>query len=159
MLFMLMMSKTDRMLRIAAGILVGSPLYFVLNWIPLLGPFISGFISGRITGGRGFLVGFLSGISGFALLVFLAFPRLGISNSLLLMWVMLFWHFIAIIISAVGGALGSASGVMKGFSWAMGREARPERREVSAEVLIVCSRCGTGNAEISARCKECGEAL
>jgi len=168
----------DRTLRIVAGTLVGSSLYVVLNWIPLVGPLIVGLAAGRIARARGFLVGFFSGILGFAFLLFFVFPQWGISGNFFLMWIMLFWNFVGIVLAGLGGSMGSATGRGSGFSYRFGSgrgrifgsrggigsgprgEKKTEKESIEApEILVVCPGCGTGNPEGASNCKSCGGAL
>lgn len=171
----------DRTLRIVAGTLVGSPLYVVLNWIPLLGPFIVGLTAGRIAKARGFLVGFFSGIFGFAFLLFFVFPRWGISGNFFLMWIMLLWNFVGIVLAGLGGSMGSATRRRPGFSYRFGsgrgrifgsrggnesgsREDKGAEKESideprAQEILVVCPNCGNSNPDGSERCRSCGGAL
>ncbi len=167
----------DRTLRAVAGILVGSSLYVVLNWIPLLGPFMVGLTAGRIARARGFLVGFFSGILGFAFLLFFVFPRWGISGNFFLMWIMLLWNFVGVVLAGLGGSMGSAARRGPAFSYRFGSgrgrifgsrggsesgpgENRAEKDSIEApEILVVCPKCGTGNPDDASNCKFCGGAL
>ncbi|MBU4265594.1 MAG: zinc ribbon domain-containing protein [Candidatus Altiarchaeales archaeon] len=168
----------DKTLRIVAGTLVGSSLYVVLNWIPLVGPFIVGLTAGRIAKGRGFLVGFFSGIFGFAFLLFFVFPRWGISGNFFLMWIMLFWNFVGIVLAGLGGSFGSAARRRSGFSYQFGSgrgrifgsrggrgsgqggEKKTEKDSIEApEVLVVCPKCGGSNPDGASECDACGGAL
>ena len=168
----------DKTLRIVAGTLVGSSLYVVLNWIPLVGPFIVGLTAGRIARAKGFLVGFFSGIFGFAFLLFFVFPRWGISGNFFLMWIMLLWNFVGIVLAGLGGSMGSAARRRSGFSYRFGSgrgkifglregrgsepggEKRAERDSIKApDILVVCPNCGNSNPDGSERCKSCGGAL
>jgi len=168
----------NRTLRAVAGILVGSSLYVVLNWIPLLGPFMVGLTAGRIARVRGFLVGFFSGILGFAFLLFFVFPRWGISGNFFLMWIMLLWNFVGIVLAGLGGSMGSAARRRPGFSYRFGSgrgrifgsrggsesgpggEKKTERDSIEApEILLVCPKCGGSNPDGASNCKSCGGAL
>ena len=168
----------DRTLRIVAGTLVGSSLYVVLNWIPLLGPFIVGLTAGRIARARGFLVGFFSGIFGFAFLLFFVFPRWGISGNVFLMWIMLLWNFVGIVLSGLGGSMGSAAKRRSGFSYRFGSwggkrsgpwggrasgldgKKRTEKESIEApDILVVCPKCGGSSPEGASNCNACGGAL
>jgi len=119
-------------------------------------------------------VGFLSGIFGFAFYLFFVFPRWGISGNFLLMWIILLWNFFSIIISGLGGSVGSMVSVTSEFfsdfnfrsgdlpDSGTGREEVSEKAENGVEtskVFIVCPSCGTGNPEGALRCKSCGEAI
>jgi len=168
----------DRTLKIVAGTLVGSSLYVVLNWIPLVGPFIVGLTAGRIARAKGFLVGFFSGIFGFAFLLFFVFPRWGISGNFFLMWIMLLWNFVGIVLAGLGGSMGSSTGRRSGFSYRFGSgrgrifeslggkesgpegEKKTERDSIKApDILLVCPKCGGSNPEGASNCKACGGAL
>jgi len=167
----------DKTLRIVAGTLVGSSLYVVLNWIPLLGPFIVGLTAGRIAKAKGFPVGFFSGIFGFAFLLFFVFPRWGISGNVFLMWIMLLWNFVGIVLAGLGGSVGSAAR-RSGFSYRFGSgrgrifeslrgkesgpegEKKAEKDSIKApEILVVCPKCGGSSPDGASRCNACGGAL
>ncbi len=159
----------NKNLRIITGTLVGSLIYVILNWIPLLGPLSAGLAGSRIAKGRGFLVGVLSGIFGFAVLLFFVFPRWGISGNFFLMWILLFWNLIGIILAGLGGLMGYTTKRWSGFSYQFGSGGVSGRREKerrdsidepgTPEMLVICPACGSSNPDGSVRCNFCGGPL
>ncbi len=134
------------------GIIVGAPLYVILNFIPLVGPFLSGFTAGKISQGglkNGSLAGFFSGVIG-SLLIFSLFSgwvySWGFLSKFLVGGFLLLWNLVGIILTTIGGIVGAIFHPKK--------ESQEERK-----ILVVCKNCKSTNPKGKKYCDSCGEKL
>ncbi len=155
------------MLKRILAVTVGTLLYIVLNWIIIIGPLLSGFITGRIARcglKRGFLIGILSAALGFGVLIYaINFANIGIGDpwNILLLWIFLLWNLVGLLFSGIGGALGSALSEPIDFSssFRKHRKKRVSEKEPGTEVYVICPNCGFSNPEQNEYCNSCGTRL
>jgi hypothetical protein len=142
--------------------MLGATTYVFLSWIIMIGPLISGFMSGLVAGGggrRGFTTGLLSAIAGFIILVALMNAAgLEVKGvvAILLYWVFILTNLFGFLLSAVGGAIGA---MIAGQPKSIGpKEPQQENifHERAAEVYVICPACGHSNREQDEFCKHCG---
>ena len=179
-------------------VLLGGTLYLALNWIPILGPLITGFLAGYLLKGNpkeGFNAGLYSAILGVIALALLI-NTTGLFNTavngtlvvLLTIWILTVWNLIGILLSGIGGMLGSIAGQGKRmverimprigtlpFSMSFGmpkpkrvlRLTPPPDGQMTAEIpekegrlkFNICPHCGSSNLEIEKKCGNCGKKL
>lgn len=144
------------------GITIGSLLYVILNFIPLIGPFLAGVTTGKFSRNlkQGILGGFLSGVVG-SLLVFFIFSNWlytwSIFGKFLAGSFLLIWNLVGIIFTTLGGIIGSAFSFQKRI-WERFTPEK-EEEEVKRKILVVCKNCKTANPKGREYCKSCGEKL
>ncbi|RLI94108.1 MAG: hypothetical protein DRO94_03620, partial [Candidatus Altiarchaeales archaeon] len=71
-------------LRSMIAVITGSILYIFMVWAPVIGPLITGFMVGLVSGDnarRGFFTGLFSGILGFSILIYISSMGLDIMES------------------------------------------------------------------------------
>jgi hypothetical protein len=148
------------MLRRLAGIMLGATTYVFLSWIIIIGPFISGFMSGLVAGGggrRGFTTGLFSAIAGFIIIVALmnaAGLEVNGIIAILLYWVFILTNLVGFLLSACGGALGAMiAGQPKANKRPKHEDIFPES---PTEVYVICPACGHSNREQDESCRHCG---
>lgn len=135
------------------GIFLGSIFYVILSFIPIVGPFIAGIISGKFSNGklkRGFFSGVFSGIFGVALLAFLLYREIHSLNffaKIFFTGIFIFWNFFAIILAAIGGVVGAV--IFK-------KNKQQCKRE---RTFVLCNKCKTANMKGEKYCFKCGEKL
>lgn len=134
------------------SIAVGSALYIVLNWIPILGPFLSGMVAGSLSKGywkKGATIGLFSAVLGFLFLALFIFPLWGIYQNVLVLWILLLWNLIAIVFSTLGGLFGSMGSLASSF----------QKFQPPGRALVICPSCGESNPEGTTRCRICGNEI
>jgi hypothetical protein len=153
------------MLRVLSGVIAGSLLYTILNWVPIIGPLCSGFVAGwvaRCGARRGFTVGILSAAIGFLAILYLAYSvnlRIVSIWDILLLWIFLVWNLAGFLFSGIGSTLGSAlsepidllSKLQRHGKTGAGGKGR------DAMVYVICPNCGFGNNEKNEYCSSCGK--
>lgn len=155
------------MLRKIFAVTLGALLYAVLNLIIIIGPLISGFVTGRLARCKpkeGFIIGILSATLGFCIFVYIVnFANFRIDNLLdiLIFWIFLVWNLVGFLFSGIGGALGSMLSEPISF---FSNFRKPKKRKVvgkepDAEVYVICPNCGFSNPEKNECCNSCGTKL
>jgi len=157
------MANLWKYLRSMMGIIAGGILYSAVVWIPIIGSFMTGFVTGYISKGdmkRGFFVGLLSGICGFTLLIYLITGHLSvISNeiiNILILWVITLWNITGIFFSGLGGAIGAMTSLSSDIfvgKW------RSKSGVGKVKTYIICPNCGSSNSESAKTCRSCGTVL
>ncbi len=146
----------------ALSVVIGTVMYILLNWIPVLGPLITGFITGFIARGRAMrraVAGILSAILGFAILMFFVFSKWGFGNILLL-WMILFWNFTGIVFTVMGSILSSMLSTTADFISEFRRfESVIPRAGTKTIRFNICPNCGIRNPENAVYCQSCGIAM
>jgi len=146
--------------------LVGGLLYLGLNWVPLAGPLIAGFVVGWLLKGEpgeSFKAGVYSGILGFItvsiLLSFWRFntPSNQIISSLLIGWILLLWNVVGILFTGFGAMLYS---IVNSFSRIFGIDLKtpspPAGGRAEASYKI-CDKCGNGFLDENGGCSYCAQ--
>lgn len=147
----------------ALAIITGTVMYILLNWMPIIGPLIVGFIAGVIAKDgpkRRILAGILSATSGFVILMLFVFSKWGL-NNILLLWMLLFWNFTGIIFAGIGSILSQMISTtadliseFRGFDSAIHRQTGAKTIRFS-----VCPNCGISNPENAVYCTSCGSMM
>ncbi len=154
-----------------SSVIVGGILYIGLNWIPIAGPLIVGFIAGWIRRGNskeGFNAGIYSGLLGFIALTALLY-KWGALNArgietfvvMLIAWIIFLWNLVGILLAGLGGLVGSMFHATKNFFLGGRREdVKPAGGYFNRGVTFkICPDCGSGNTEDAIKCGNCGAAL
>ena len=145
-------------LRSMIAVITGSILYIFMVWAPVIGPLITGFMVGLVSGDnarRGFFTGLFSGILGFSILIYIFF-RLDINNfiSIFLLWVLILWNLIGIAFIVLGSVMGAITfSPLRSIGFVMGRK---KRNEPEMKTFIICRNCGSSNQESNEFCRVCG---
>ncbi len=144
------------------AVITGTAMYILLNWIPIIGPLIVGFIAGFIAKGsvkRRFLSGVLSAIIGFVILLLFVFSKWGL-NNILLLWIILLWNLTGIVFAGIGSILGSmissTADMMSKF-----RRFDSSIHQYTGKTIRfnICPNCGISNPTDAVYCTSCGAAI
>jgi len=157
------MSTRKAVFSTALSIVTGTVMYILLNWIPVIGPVIVGFIAGLISKGsvkRRFFSAVLSAILGSAILMFFIFSKLEI-RSILLWWIIILWNLAGIASAGIGSILSriisSTADVVSEFRrFDSTIHGERDKRTIS---FNICPNCGMSNPDNNVYCAYCGSTM
>jgi len=167
----------------------GGVLYVGLNWIPIIGPIIVGFLVGytvKENPRNGFRLGVYSATLGAAMIAVIL-GNSGLFNmagsgtllAMLIAWILIIWNLVGILLAGLGGMLGALVGQAKtmfdmipklemlpfGISFGMPKPKRvlklqaPPVEEEKRIKFNICEYCGSSNPELNKVCDTCRKRL
>jgi len=148
--------------------LFGGLLYVALNWIPIIGPFAVGVLTGYLVGGgfrQGFKYGAYAAAIGSAITAYLLL-KYGLGsepvNTMLLLflgWVLVIWNTAGVVVAGLGGGFGAIGKDIKSvIPQDLIKMFRPSAPKPSTD-YIICPMCGQGNVSEAKTCIGCGKPL
>jgi hypothetical protein len=151
--------------RFVLGTAVGAIFYVPLTLVPIIGPLLAGYVSGRIakTGvTTGIILGGVSSCLGFIAWINFIYPQvngsLDSTLSWVFLWVFVIWNITSIVFM-IGGAV--IAGIQNTADKIKIMSRIPEDETMNTEfnvtnTFIVCPNCGSANPENSDKCSFCG---